>query len=211
MVETDSEFLLDRQQRHEPTLMTADPRERARRISFLTDAVDIAKLLGSDCVSVCSGALQDGIADDEAFGRLVSGLEVVLNYADQEGVTLGFEPKSGMFVDKADRYAQLLQWIDSPNLRLSLDVGDQGDEPVLDAIGRWGHRLVSVKIEDARTDAGKPFGFGCGDVQITQIMEALKRAGFEGGMHVKMADQSDRWAEAARCALEALSLLVQDG
>ena len=69
VIETGTRFLLDARQKHEPTLVTADPAARARRIDFLIRAIDIAARLNSQCVSLWSGVVHDGAGPAEAFSQ----------------------------------------------------------------------------------------------------------------------------------------------
>src|SRR5262249_45428921 len=55
VIETGARFLLDPRQKHEPTLVSADPEARARRVDFLNRAIGIAARLNADCVSLWSG------------------------------------------------------------------------------------------------------------------------------------------------------------
>ena len=55
MIETGARFAFDPRVKHEPTLVSADPR---RRIEFYKYAVDLAAELGSDCVSLWSGKVR---------------------------------------------------------------------------------------------------------------------------------------------------------
>ena len=64
VVETGARFLLDPRVKHEPTLMTADATEPAQRIQFYGYAIDMARELGSDCVSIWSGALREPLDDE---------------------------------------------------------------------------------------------------------------------------------------------------
>ena len=57
VIETGARFLLDPRVKHEPTLLSED---RRRRIDFYKYAIDCAAELGSDCVSLWSGALGTG-------------------------------------------------------------------------------------------------------------------------------------------------------
>ena len=123
VIETGARFLLDPLVKHEPTLLTADPALRARRVAFLQRAIDIASELGSDCVSFWSGKLCDDAPADVAFDRLTRGLRDVVDHADRRGVTLGFEPEPGMFIDTMNRFDELLTRIDAPHFKLTLDVG----------------------------------------------------------------------------------------
>ncbi len=92
--------------KHEPTLVSADPRPR---IDFYKYAIDCAAELGSDCVSLWSGAVRDGASPDEAMRRLVKGLQEVLDYAAGQGVVVAFEPEPGMLIDSTERFEDLLK------------------------------------------------------------------------------------------------------
>ena len=146
VIETGGRFLLDPLVKHEPTLVTADPAGRARRVEFLCRSIDIAAQLNAECVSLWSGVVHDGAGEGEAFSRLVGGLVNVLDYADSKGVMLAFEPEPGMLVDTMGRYADLLDElakarIDSSRLRLTIDVGHLhclGEVPIADRIRRVG-------------------------------------------------------------------------
>ena len=153
VIETGARFLLDPREKHKPTLVSPDPQARSRRIAFYEYAIDIASILGSDCVSLWSGALKDDVDFSTALDRLADGLRVVLDYAGERGVRIGFEPEPGMLIDNMDRFEQLLGIIDSPQLRLTLDIGHlhcQGDVPVSQYIYLWASRLVNVHLEDMR-------------------------------------------------------------
>src|ERR1035437_946352 len=56
VIETGARFLLDPRVKHEPTLLSEN---RRRRIDFTKYAIDCAAQLGSDCVSLWSGALHE--------------------------------------------------------------------------------------------------------------------------------------------------------
>jgi len=90
VIETGARFLLDPRSKHEPTLVTADRAGRRRRIDFYKYAVDCAAELKSDCVSLWSGVLHDSTPEEEAFARLVEGLQEVLQYAAGQGVAVAF-------------------------------------------------------------------------------------------------------------------------
>jgi L-ribulose-5-phosphate 3-epimerase len=56
MIETGARFLLDPRIKHEPTLLSEAPDAHRRRIDFYKYAIDCAAALGSDGVSIWSGA-----------------------------------------------------------------------------------------------------------------------------------------------------------
>ena len=83
-----------------------------------------------------------------------------------------------MFIDTLKSYRRLLQWIDSPHLKLTLDVGHlwcQGELPIADYIARWGERIVNVHIEDMRAGVHEHLMFGEGEMQFPPILAALAK------------------------------------
>ncbi len=204
VIETGARYLLDPRQKHEPTLLTSDPAARERRIDFLCRAIDAAAVLESDAVSLWSGVQrEESVSAEESLERLSDGLRVVLRYATEQGVQLGFEPEPGMFIDTMLSFERLLQWIDAPNLLLTLDVGHlycQGEVPIADVIARWGSRLVNVHVEDMRAGIHEHLMFGEGEMDFPPIIGALARSGYRGGVHVELSRHSHLAPQAARQA-----------
>jgi L-ribulose-5-phosphate 3-epimerase len=211
VIETGARFLLDPRVKHEPTLMSASPDGRERRIDFLRRAIDAADYLESDCVSLWSGILRDKATDEQALERLAESLRPVLRHATNNNVVLGFEPEPGMFIDTLKAYRRLLQWIDSPHLKLTLDLGHlwcQGELPIADYIARWGERIVNVHIEDMRAGVHEHLMFGEGEMQFPPILAALAKTGYRGGLHVELSRHSHEGPTAAQKAFDFLKPLV---
>jgi L-ribulose-5-phosphate 3-epimerase len=211
VVETGARFLLDPLRKHEPTLVSPDPLARARRVDFLCRAIDTARLLGSDCVSIWSGVVPDSAEPDAAWDRLVAGLGPVLDHAGRQGVTIGFEPEPGMFIDTMPRFAELLQRVDHPCLKLTLDIGHlhcQGETPIADQVRRWGGSLVNVHIEDMRRGVHEHLPFGEGEIDFPPILAALAETGYSGGLHVELSRHSHMAPVAARQARDFLAPLL---
>ena len=213
VIETGARFLLDPRRKHEPTLVSADPAGRARRVEFYKHAVRSAEELGSDCVSLWSGVVHDDVPPEQAMARLVAGMEEVLDYAAGRGVLIGFEPEPGMLIDSMARYEQLLEAIDAENLRLTLDVGHlhcQGETPPADYIRRWRGRLVNVHIEDARRGVHEHLMFGEGEIEFPPVLQALAEVGYQGGVHVELSRHSHEAPTAARRAFEFLQPMIEE-
>jgi len=213
VIETGARFLLDPKKKHEPTLITANPAGRARRIAFYKHAIDCAAALGSDCVSLWSGVLHDATDDHRAVDRLVEGLSEVLDYGAGQGVAIGLEPEPGMLIDSMARYESLLRHLDTPNLRLTLDIGHlhcQGEVPIARVVERWAPRLVNVHIEDMRSGVHEHLRFGQGEIDFPPVLRALADAGYQGGVHVELSRHSHEAPEAAKQAFEFLQPLVAE-
>lgn len=211
VIETGARFLLDSRVKHEPTLVTAHPAARQRRIDFYKHAVDAARTLGSDCVSLWSGGLHDQVGEDEVWERLCGGLQAVLDYAAEKQVVIGFEPEPGMFIDTMSRFDQLLERLDMPYLQLTLDLGHlhcQGETPLADYIEKYGLRLVNIHLEDMRAGVHEHLMFGEGEIDFPPVFAALDRAGYTGGVHVELSRHSHDGPRAAARAFQYLRPLL---
>jgi L-ribulose-5-phosphate 3-epimerase len=206
-IETGARFLLDPRRKHEPTLVSADPVGRARRIEFTKHAIRCAAELGSDCVSIWSGVLWDDAPQEEALARLAEGLREVLDYAAERGVAIGLEPEPGMLINSMAALDPLLKLVDAPNLKLTLDVGHlhcQGETPIADYLRRWANRLVTVHIEDMRVGVHQHLMFGEGEIDFPPVMAAFAEIGYPGAVHVELSRHSFEGPTAARRAYEFL-------
>jgi len=211
VIETGARFLLDPRVKHEPTLMTADPAERARRIDFLKRAVDLAAALQSDAVSFWSGVLREPLDDEAAMHRLAAGCREVLDYAAAKNVRLAFEPEPGMFLERMEQFEQLLALCDGPLFGLTIDVGHLHcveSEPIASHLRRWKGRLFNVHIEDMRRGVHEHLMFGEGEIDFPPVISALREIGYTGGVHVELSRHSHCAPEALRQSFEFLSRMM---
>jgi L-ribulose-5-phosphate 3-epimerase len=216
-IETGARFLLDPRVKHEPTLVTADPAQRARRVDFLCRTIDIAARLNATCVSLWSGIVGDGAGDREAFDRLAEGLAKVIAYAAAREVPIAFEPEPGMLVDTIQHYDELLgvlqsHHIDATRLGLTLDIGHlhcQGELPIAAKIEQYADRLANVHIEDMRAGIHEHLMFGEGEIGFRPVIAALARIGYAGVVGVELSRHSHEGPQAARKAYDFLQPLVE--
>jgi L-ribulose-5-phosphate 3-epimerase len=211
VIETGARFLLDPRLKHEPSLVSPSAWDRARRIEFLCRAIDIAKRLGSDCVSFWSGTVRDGAEDDEVWKRLVEGVQRTIHYAADHQVKLGFEPEPGMFIDTMTRYQELIDRVDAPHFLLTLDIGHlhcTGETPIADQIRRWSQRMINVHIEDMVAGVHEHRMFGEGEMDFRPIMQAFRDVGYQGALHVELSRHSHEAPTAAKKAWEFLSKMM---
>lgn len=210
VVETGARFLLDRYVKHEPTLMTADPGGRQKRIDFYCRCIEIAATLGSDCVSLWSGILRESINEEAALDRLVEGLQPVLDHAARFNVAIGFEPEPGMFIDTMAAYDRLVERLGAQHFRLTLDIGHlhcQGETPLADYVARYAPQLVNVHLEDMRRGVHEHLPFGEGEIDFAPVLEALSQTKYAGGLHVELSRHSHDGARYGRESLHFLRKL----
>ena len=214
VVETGARHLLDPHLKHEPTLVSAGVEARERRIDFLTRAIDVATMLGAECVSLWSGVVRDAAGEEELWSRLTASLAPVLEHARVRGVAIGFEPEPGMFVDTLARFDMLLDRVDAPDhLRLTVDLGHlvcMGERPAEEALRPWLGRVVNVHVDDMLACRHDHLPLGAGEVDFPPVIAALADSGYAGGLHVELPRQSHRWLETARESALFLHRLLPD-
>jgi sugar phosphate isomerase/epimerase len=216
-IETGARYLLNARLKHEPTLVTSDPAQRARRIEFLCRAIDIAARLKASCVSLWSGIVRDGAGDREAFDRLAAGLAKVIDHAASREVRLAFEPEPGMLVDTLCRYDDLIDilqnhHIDASQVGLTIDIGHlhcQGEVPIAAMIEKYSGHVANVHIEDMRAGIHEHLMFGDGEIDFRPVIAALARIGYAGVVGVELSRHSHEGPQAARKAYDFLQPLVE--
>ena len=94
VVETGARFLLDPRAKHEPTLLTADPAGRARRVEFLSRALEVAAETGADAMSFWAGVPKPGVSTADAQNWLRDGAEQVARRAEALGAVTPRLPRA---------------------------------------------------------------------------------------------------------------------
>jgi L-ribulose-5-phosphate 3-epimerase len=212
VIETGARHLLDATRKHEPTLVSADPEGRARRIEFTRRAVEIAADLGAGCVSLWSG-IGRGAAPAETFWqRLTDGLAAILEHAARRGVVVAVEPEPGMVIDTLARAADLFDRLGRPSaLRLTVDVGHLeclGEWPFAARLRPWQGLIANVHVDDQLACRHEHLPLGSGDVDLAAAVAALAAAGYRGGLHVELPRQAHRWLDTARQSATVLQEMV---
>ena len=212
VIETNAPYLLDPMHKHQPTLVSARSAGRPRRVEFLRHAIDTAASLGSDCVSLTSGALPANEPRELGMRRLQEGLHAVLDYAERRHVALALEPEQDMLIGDTDQFAELFAQFEAPHLGLTLDIGNlhsNGETPIPRVIDRWKERIFNVHVADALAGVRRRLVLGQGEIDFPPILSALVEAGFAGGLHVELIQDSEAGPQAAQRAYSFLHPLVE--
>ncbi|HEX2314684.1 MAG TPA: sugar phosphate isomerase/epimerase family protein [Thermomonospora sp.] len=193
VIETGGRYVIDPRRKHHPTLLSP-PDEAARRIDLLFRAVRIAADLGAEAMSFWSGTADPGLPDATAWERLTEGVARVVAEAERRGVTLGFEPEPGMFVDTIAGFEDLHARLGEPTaLGLTLDIGHcrcLEPLPVPDCVRRAAPHLVNVQIEDMRRGVHEHLEFGQGEIDFPPVLTALAESGYRGLVGVELPRHS---------------------
>ena len=211
VVETGARYLLNPRLKHDPTLMDADPRRRAIRADFLCRAIDIARALDAECVSLWSGQIKDATPQEQAMDRLAHALQPVLRHAEVAGMPLAFEPEPGMFIDTFARFDRLDHQVSHPLFHLTVDLGhvhciEEGS--IADHLFRWAPRILNLHIEDMVRGVHEHLMFGAGTMDFPAVFKALHEIHYSRGVHVELSRHSHAAALAVRTAIQFLSPLL---
>lgn len=211
VIETGARYLLDYRQKHHPTLVSGSTEDRQKRIAFIEHAIDVAKALSADCVSLWSGIPDDAASPVEYMQRLVEGLNYVAATAQAKDVMLAFEPEPGMYIDTMAKFDELMQFIPSPNVALTIDLGHLhclGETPIEDYVAKYAHLIKNIHIEDMKRGIHEHLMFGEGEMDIPSVVDALAKSGYQGGVFVELSRHSHAGPEIARRAFEYLQPLA---
>ncbi len=200
VIETGARYLLDPRAKHEPTLVSRTHRER--RVAFLHRAIDVAAILGSECVSFWAGVPAPDVTRDEAWDWFRAGLEEVRRYADERGVVVAIEPEPGMLVGDLDDLLAL-----DDDLALALDTGHclvTGERDPAAAVREFAPRLATVAVEDMKRGEHVHLPFGEGDLDLPPVLAALAEVGYGGLVSVELSRDSHRAHTMVHDAMRAL-------
>ncbi|MCP4815021.1 MAG: sugar phosphate isomerase/epimerase, partial [Planctomycetaceae bacterium] len=107
----------------------------------------------------------------------------------------------------------LLEWVDSPRLGLTLDIGHlfcMGELPIVDFIQRWQDRILNVHIEDMRAGIHEHLMFGEGQIHFPPILQSLMEIGYAGGLHVELSRHSHDAFVVAKQSFDFLSDTINE-
>ena len=207
VIETGARYVLDPLRKHRPTLISADPEGRGRRLAYLEAAIDFAADVGARVVSFWSGVREPEVSEADAWAHLVEGLFRLADYAEARGVTLGFEPEPGMFVESLADFRELRRRFADGRLKRTGHPGHLA-APAPPPHDRWIRELadvlVNVHVDDIRGRVHDHLPLGEGEIDFPPIFRALREIGYEGALLVELARHSHMAPVMARRSIEAM-------
>lgn len=196
----------------EYSLTANDPQIREKGKAVVRRQIDIAALLGVDCILVCPGTVgvdfrpEDVVPDtdnvtffagsevidyDVAYERSQAALKELAPYAEEKGVIIGIENIWNKFLLSPMEFRSFLDEIGSDYVGAFLDVGNM---MLYGYPQHWikilNKRIKKVHFKDYRRDAKGLAGFVdllAGDVDWDLVVDAFEAVGYDG------------WASAECC------------
>jgi len=204
-VETGARFLLDRWRKHHPGLL--DPADSERRVRFLERAIEIAGVLGAECVTFASGPLDPSHDVSRALDLLARRCRRLAELAAGAGTVASFEPEPGFFVETLEQYRALRELVPGDAFGLTLDVGHahllESRDPG-QCIFDHARDLRHVHLEDMRRPEHRHLTLGEGELAIEPVVSALRRIDYPGLVTLELSRDSHRAPEVAEDAIRRL-------
>ena len=174
-------------------LTTDDRAVRNKTADYLKCLIELCSDLGGN-VMVLGSPLQRNFSPPMTHEQaMANAVEVIKQFTEQlesAQVRLAIEPlgpQEGNFLNHASEARAMIQAIDSPSVRLHLDVKAMSSEgPPIDQIVRENSDWV---IHFHANDPNK-LGPGMGQVDQGPIFKALKEIGYKGWVSVEVFDYS---------------------
>ncbi len=188
-------------------LTSPDPDVRRRTGLYLGQLAHLCAGLGGHVMVLGSPQQrnrQPGISALQANQYAREVITLAIPDLASRGVTLALEPlgpEEGNFLNTADQTIQLCQQIDSPHVRLHLDVKAMSTEtkPIPQIIRDAQDWLVHFHANDPNRQ-----GPGMGDVDFRPIVRALREIHYAGWLSVEVFDLSPGIESLTRKSLDCL-------
>ena len=196
----------------------ADIREKAKNL--LKRQLEVAALLGADCVLCCPGTVgvdfnpDDVVPDnkeiefftgsevidyDIAYERSQQALRELAPYAEKLGVVIGVENIWGKFLLSPIEMRNFIDEINSPYVQVFLDVANM---LLFGYPQHWikilGKRIKKVHFKDFRRGTAQLSGFVdllAGDVDWKAVIEAFNQIGYDGWANAEMCPVYSHYPE----------------
>jgi predicted hexulose-6-phosphate isomerase len=165
-----------------------DPEIRRQGQEILYKAIDLGVDIGLRVVQVMAYDVFYETSDAETRANFMEGLELGTRMAAQAGMMLGLENLDTPFVENAGQGLAIIDEINSPWLRLYLDMGNlaaAGYSPP-DELRLTKDKLLGIHVKDAAPKVIRGIPFGEGIVPFRETFKALADIGFWGMLGVEM-------------------------
>ncbi|MBX7167911.1 MAG: sugar phosphate isomerase/epimerase [Pirellulales bacterium] len=173
----------------------SDGRSYRESLEDAAEAIELAGAMKADCLVVYSGA-RGGHTLSHARRLLRDALRELAPQAAAAGVLLAVEPMhencaaEWTFLTQLDQTLELLNQVESPQVRLAFDTYHLGHGPAAcEAAARCADRIAVVHLGDGQLPPGQEQNRCClgkGNLGLREIVQALEAGGYRGYYDVEL-------------------------
>jgi len=172
-------------------LTTNDAATRTRTVNYLAGLAELCRDLGGSTMVLGSPrqrSLLPGVTETQALENAADVLQRLVPALEEQNVTIALEPlgpEETDFLNTADQAVELIEQIQSPYVRLLLDVKAMSTEqkPIPEIIGQHHLHLAHFHANDPNR-----LGPGMGEVDFRPILQALNKCNYDGWVSVEVFD-----------------------
>jgi len=170
--------------------------------------IPLARSMGTQLFVISSGPI-DRKNRPNQLAIVQRRLAELARVADKAGVTLALEAEPGLAVESTHELMQLIWKIESPALRINLDIGHAflTDGNLVESIRKAAKLIVHAHIDDMSGGVHRHLIPGTGEIDLPAVMTAFLEIGFHGPFVVDLFNLDP--AEAATPALEEIRRSVK--
>ncbi len=177
-----------------------------RGVPYVLKSIQWAHLIGCANVDTTDGMHQpEGLTDAEAMELMKRSYGQIVEVAQAHRITVNIEPH-GYFTTKPDMMGRMLDFVDSPYLRMNMDTGNTfiaGQDPAA-FLGRFIDRVSHVHIKDVSPSLAASvrghqtgiavsqcaIGEGVNAENIRQCLVVLRDHGYQGVLSMECEGQA---------------------
>jgi D-psicose/D-tagatose/L-ribulose 3-epimerase len=158
--------------------------ERENALNYMKRLIDVSAQLGSRIIGgvnyAASGYHSGKLRTEQEVEWCVKYLRQAAEYAAEYSISIALEPVKRFethFLNTAEQALELIQYAESPNLKIQLDTFHMNIEEadLSQAIESCGDKLIHMHLVD--NNRGVP---GMGHIPWLDVLRSLKKIGYEG-------------------------------
>ena len=121
-----------------------------RGVPYVLKSIAWAAQAGSPCVDTTDGLhMPPGLTEEQAMAMMQRSYGMIIEVAEAHRITVNIEPH-GYFTTRPDFMARMLDFVDSPRLRMNMDTGNTyiaGQDPIA-FLARFVEKVSHVHVKD---------------------------------------------------------------
>lgn len=171
----------------------ADAAARSNDIALVKNWVEVASKLGASILRVFTGrAIPEGHSFDQVMGWMTPAFQECVAHARAHGVILGLQNHHD-FVKTAEETIRVIKAVDSPWLRVILDVGSLRQRDVYAEIATLLPYAVSWQVKEQVW-----FGEHSTGIDLARLKTVVEAAGYRGFLPIETLGPGDPREKVAR-------------
>lgn len=170
----------------DPRRAMVDPEQHEELLTAIAETIEATCRLGAPPLIIASGFTRPGVSEEEHVAAAVAVLKRAAAMAEKAGVTLILEPLNdrielpGMFLTSTPLALDIVEAVDSPNLKLLYDVYHSTvmDEDIAEVLRGRMQLVHHVQVADV-PGRHEP---GTGNIDWGHVMTTLRNYGYKGSI-----------------------------